>query len=86
MEPISYDELMSNAGMSGFVSFLEHPSPAQATQAVDQRNRDLIPSRVDLIAPQLRLAVLHLRPAIKCQPAGIAQRPIRIQVKGNPLV
>jgi hypothetical protein len=34
MEPISYDELMSNAGMSGFVSFLEHPSPAQATQAV----------------------------------------------------
>jgi hypothetical protein len=25
MEPISYDELMSNAGMSGFVSFLEHP-------------------------------------------------------------
>lgn len=34
MEPISYDELMSNAGMSGFVSFLEHPSPAQATQAL----------------------------------------------------
>ena len=30
MEPITYDELMSNAGMSGFVSFLEHPSPAQA--------------------------------------------------------
>jgi hypothetical protein len=29
MEPISYDELMSNAGMSGFVSFLEHPSPLQ---------------------------------------------------------
>jgi len=34
MEPISYDELMSNAGMSGFVSFLEHPSPAQATEAL----------------------------------------------------
>jgi hypothetical protein len=34
MEPITYDELMSNAGMSGFVSFLEHPSPAQATQAL----------------------------------------------------
>jgi hypothetical protein len=30
LEPISYDELMSNAGMSGFVSFLEHPSPVQA--------------------------------------------------------
>jgi hypothetical protein len=29
MEPISYDELMSNAGMSGFVSFLEHPAPVQ---------------------------------------------------------
>jgi hypothetical protein len=35
MEPITYDELMSNAGMSGFVSFLEHPSPAQATQALE---------------------------------------------------
>jgi hypothetical protein len=34
MEPISYDELMSNAGMSGFVSFLEHPSPAQAPQTL----------------------------------------------------
>ena len=35
MEPISYDELMSNAGMSGFVSFLEHPSPAQAAHALE---------------------------------------------------
>jgi hypothetical protein len=35
MEPISYDELMSNAGMSGFVSFLEHPSPVQATQTLE---------------------------------------------------
>jgi hypothetical protein len=35
MEPISYDELMSNAGMSGFVSFLEHPSPAQAAEALE---------------------------------------------------
>jgi hypothetical protein len=34
MEPITYDELMSNAGMSGFVSFLEHPSPAQELGAV----------------------------------------------------
>jgi len=33
LEPISYDELMSNAGMSGFVSFLEHPSPIQAVPA-----------------------------------------------------
>ena len=30
MEPISYDELMTNAGMSGFVSFLEHASVALA--------------------------------------------------------
>ncbi len=30
MEPIGYDELMSNAGMSGFVSFLI-PSPIPAT-------------------------------------------------------
>jgi hypothetical protein len=30
LEPISYDELMSNAGMSGFVSFLI-PSPATST-------------------------------------------------------
>ena len=29
MELISYDELMSNAGMSGFVSFLEHPSAGE---------------------------------------------------------
>ena len=35
MEPISYDELMSNAGMSGFVSFLEHPSPVQAAPALE---------------------------------------------------
>jgi hypothetical protein len=34
MEPISYDELMSNAGMSGFVSFLEHPPTSLATQAL----------------------------------------------------
>jgi hypothetical protein len=32
MEPITYDELMSNAGMSGFVSFLEHPSPTQTPE------------------------------------------------------
>ena len=41
MEPISYDELMSNAGMSGFVSFLEHPSPVQATQTVEKETRAL---------------------------------------------
>lgn len=35
LEPISYDELMSNAGMSGFVSFLEHPAPVQAIQSAD---------------------------------------------------
>ena len=32
MELISYDELMSNAGMSGFVSFLEHPAEAEAPE------------------------------------------------------
>jgi len=31
MELISYDELMSNAGMSGFVSFLEHPVEAEGS-------------------------------------------------------
>lgn len=35
MEPISYDELMSNAGMSGFVSFLELPSPVQVKHALE---------------------------------------------------
>jgi hypothetical protein len=35
MEPISYDELMSNAGMSGFVSFLEHPAPVQGKQGLE---------------------------------------------------
>jgi hypothetical protein len=28
LEPISYDEIMANAGMSGFVSFLDAPEPA----------------------------------------------------------
>jgi hypothetical protein len=28
LEPITYDELLNNAGMSGFVSFLEFPAPA----------------------------------------------------------
>jgi hypothetical protein len=28
LEPISYDELLNNAGMSGFVSFLERPASA----------------------------------------------------------
>jgi hypothetical protein len=32
LEPISYDELLSNAGMSGFVSFLE-PAPATESAA-----------------------------------------------------
>ncbi|HTS69573.1 MAG TPA: hypothetical protein VMO17_11365 [Terriglobia bacterium] len=30
LEPITYDELLSNAGMSGFVSFLEFPAPPAA--------------------------------------------------------
>lgn len=33
IEPIRYDELMSNAGMSGFVPFLEIPAPHEATPA-----------------------------------------------------
>ncbi len=36
LEPISYDELLSNAGMSGFMSFLEHDagrSPAAGAAA-----------------------------------------------------
>jgi hypothetical protein len=35
MEPISYDELMSNAGMSGFVSFLEQPAAGQGTPTLE---------------------------------------------------
>ena len=31
LEPITYDELLNNAGMSGFVSFLEFPSAGPAT-------------------------------------------------------
>ena len=35
LDPIGYDELMSNAGMSGFVSFLvPSPPPAEAAPAV----------------------------------------------------
>jgi hypothetical protein len=34
LEPITYDELLGNAGMSGFVSFLEAPSAAPAAVAV----------------------------------------------------
>jgi hypothetical protein len=39
LEPISYDELMGNAGMSGFVSFLEDGARA-AAPAVEQPLRD----------------------------------------------
>ena len=44
MELISYDELMSNAGMSGFVSFLEHPS------AVEVPNPDVQPGEMGALA------------------------------------
>jgi len=37
LEPITYDELMSNAGMSGFVSFLEHTAPAQPADVTEVR-------------------------------------------------
>src|ERR1035441_3801371 len=30
LEPISYEEIMANAGMSGFVSFLDAPEPQTA--------------------------------------------------------
>jgi hypothetical protein len=36
LEPISYDELMSNAGMSGFVSFLEGAHGPAAVTVVEQ--------------------------------------------------
>src|SRR5215831_6827720 len=32
LEPITYDELLNNAGMSGFVSFLEFTSAAPALE------------------------------------------------------
>ena len=50
MEPISYDELMSNAGMSGFVSFLEHPSPAQATPSALAKEAEAVAGTVDAAA------------------------------------
>ena len=36
MDPIGYDELMSNAGMSGFVSFLLPAPESSPLQGVDR--------------------------------------------------
>ncbi len=47
LEPITYDELMSNAGMSGFVSFLETPPPRPEEAGVDGKSN----------APDLRVVV-----------------------------
>jgi hypothetical protein len=47
LEPISYDELLSNAGMSGFVSFLEGAAPAPDPAAA-------VPLRVPQIFEPLR--------------------------------
>ncbi len=41
MELISYDELMSNAGMSGFVSFLEHPVEAEGSSGKAKQRNDV---------------------------------------------
>ena len=50
LEPISYDELLSNAGMSGFMSFLEHAPAAPAAQilprAPEQSTRNGRQSRI----------------------------------------
>jgi hypothetical protein len=35
LEPISYEEIMANAGMSGFVSFLDAPDPPVASKPAD---------------------------------------------------
>src|ERR1700736_5553421 len=45
LEPISYDELMSNAGMSGFVSFLEGGVRGTATAPVTVVDRPPVPGQ-----------------------------------------
>lgn len=49
LEPISYDELLSNAGMSGFVSFLEHGAAASSAPATSGTTIRLQPHFPDLI-------------------------------------
>src|SRR5262249_54378466 len=55
MDLISYDELMSNAGMSGFVSFLEQPSTAPAVPD---------PGKEAELPPDAAGAAAHATPAI----------------------
>src|SRR5512140_3597964 len=42
LEPISYEEIMGNAGMSGFVSFLDSPKPE--TEALRSLGPSMPPS------------------------------------------
>jgi hypothetical protein len=46
-EPITYDELLSNAGMSGFVSFLELPTANPEERAIPERPREKTPYIVE---------------------------------------
>lgn len=71
LEPISYDELMSNAGMSGFVSFLEHPSPMQTVPAA-QVEEGALAGTVSPIGPIPQPVV---RPVT--QPKAVRQGRIR---------
>jgi len=67
MEPISYDELMSNAGMSGFVSFLEQAASAPALEPQETAQggvagapgaAEAIPSPSPLVKGRIREAVV----------------------------
>jgi hypothetical protein len=46
-EPITYDELLSNAGMSGFVSFLELPTANPEERGIPERPREKTPYIVE---------------------------------------
>jgi hypothetical protein len=66
MELISYDELMSNAGMSGFVSFLEHPAKAEGSP-VKAKERNGVEGKFEPIAGIPELVTERsgkIRPAI----------------------
>jgi len=59
LEPISYDELLNNAGMSGFMSFLEHTPAAAAPAAVK-----LVPQPVVQLKPARNGRQSRIRKAV----------------------
>ena len=53
-EPITYDELLSNAGMSGFVSFLELPTANPEERGIPERPREKTPYIVESPRPKVK--------------------------------